>query len=597
MGLIPEHVLDEIQSRADIAEVIGRYVPLKRAGRHFKALCPFHKERTPSFHVNTDKQIFHCFGCGVGGNIFSFLVQHDRLTFPDAVRQVAQQVGVVIPEEASGSRDAQTQKLFEILDKACRYYERQLAHPARGRAARAYLQSRGVVEATRQAFRLGYAPEGPDQLIQAAKRATISAALLEQTGFVVQGRGGPIDRFRERLMFPILDVRGRVVSFGGRSLADQEPKYLNGPQTAVYSKSRQLFGLPQAKEAIVKEKVAVVVEGYFDAVWLWQAGIRHVVSPLGTAFTPEQAKLLSRYAPRVILAFDADAAGAAATLRGIEVLLEAGLEVHVAQLPTGLDPDEFVRRRGSEAMRDLLAKALSVVECLIAQASASYGLREPEGKVRAVQSILPVLAKVSNAMLRTEYARIVAERFALDERAVLQELAKAAVRRPSRPSGREPIRVIERTPTLRAQGAERVLTALIVDEPSRWDAISGQFSLETVTDPSLRRVVATICELRAAGHADPTPAQLISRLAERQDAGLGDAPEAPDELVSGLVQLADSISARDTAWRQSLARISADAKKRRLAQLREQLRVEQQAGHGDDVQQLLVAYQAAVKGE
>ncbi len=376
MPLIAEHVLDEVQSRADIAEVIGRYVPLHRAGRHFKALCPFHKERTPSFHINTDKQIFHCFGCGVGGNVFSFLMQQDRLTFPEAVQRLAQELGVAMPD--APRRDAQIDELFEILEKACKYYERVLAHPEQGRRARDYLQQRGVDDRSRRAFRLGYASDGWDHLVRASRRANSSAELLQRAGLTSQGARGPIDRFRNRLMFPIRDARGRVVGFGGRGLDGEEPKYLNSPETPIYSKGRQLFGLDLAKEAIIHAKCVILVEGYFDCVLLWQAGIEHVVSPSGTALTPEQARSLSRYTERAILAFDPDAAGEAASVRGIETLLEAGLQVQVAQLPQGMDPDECVREQGVDAFRQLLTKAAHVMEFLLAGATKQFDLRQAE---------------------------------------------------------------------------------------------------------------------------------------------------------------------------------------------------------------------------
>ena len=333
MPLIPETLIDEIQARVDIAELIGRYVPLKRAGRHWKAACPFHKEKSPSFMVNTDKQIFHCFGCGVGGNSFSFLMQHDRLTFPEAVRQLAEQVGLQMPErESQASHETQHEQLFVLMDKACQYFERMLLSP-QGQGARSYVSKRGVSEQTRAAFRIGWAPPGWDPLLSAAKKTGMAPEPLEAAGLLVKGRSGYYDRFRNRLIFPILDMRGRVVSVGGRSLDSAEPKYLNGPESAIYTKGRHLFGLVQAKAAIAQVKTAVIVEGYFDCVVLAGAGIANVVSPLGTALTLEQARLLKRYAARVILAFAADAAGETATLRGIDVLVEAGLQVQVAQLP------------------------------------------------------------------------------------------------------------------------------------------------------------------------------------------------------------------------------------------------------------------------
>ena len=569
MPLIPEQVLDDVQSRVDIAEVIGRYVPLKRAGRHFKALCPFHKERTPSFHINTEKQIFHCFGCGVGGNVFSFLMQQERLTFPEAVRQVAEQVGVALPA-ATESRNGQPSRLLEILEKAARYYERMLLNPSLGRPARDYLRQRGVSDRTRQIFRMGYAPGGGTRLLEAAKRSRISLELLEQTGLTVRGSRGITDRFRQRLLFPIQDLRGRIVGFGGRSLAGQEPKYLNSPETSVYTKGRQLFGLVQAKDAIIKAKTAIVVEGYFDCVWLWQAGLAHVVSPLGTAFTPEQAKLLSRFTDRVVLAFDADAAGETAALRGIDVLVEAGLNVAVAQLPAGSDPDEFVRAYGTQAFEQLVDRALSVLEFLIACAERRHPGRDPEDKVRAAQFILPTIAKVPNAMLRTEYVRVLATRLRIDEGAILAELSKV----PSRTHVAAPTAPARRTTI---QNAERLFVALVLDDASRWEPARGMVTPDQVTDERFRRILAAVSEIRSAAAGSVTPAQVISRLAD----------EALGRVVCELVQVAQEEPSKGEAFRKCVQRLRQDLRQRQRDQLRAQLQVAQQLGQDDEVTRLL----------
>src|SRR3989338_1171027 len=346
MPLIPEDVIDEIQTRADIAELIGRYVPLKRAGRHLKGLCPFHKERTASFTVNPEKQIFYCFGCQAGGNIFSFLMQHDRMTFPEAVRQLGEHVGVSIPEQGSDEHRGIVEQLAALTEKACSYFERTLAHPEQGRAAREYLRERGVTEEGMRRFRLGLAPEGWTRLLEATQSAGVTPEQLEAAGLAIRGTRGQYDRFRSRLIFPILDARGRVVGFGGRSLDGRDPKYLNSPETPLYTKGRHLFCLAQAKEAVTAGKTAVIVEGYFDCAVLAAGGIAHVVSPLGTALTEDQARLLKRYADQVVLAFDPDAAGETATLRGIDLAVEIGVQVRIANLPPGQDPDELFRAWG-----------------------------------------------------------------------------------------------------------------------------------------------------------------------------------------------------------------------------------------------------------
>jgi len=590
MALIPEQILDDIQARADIVDVISRYVPLKRAGRHYKAVCPFHKERTPSFHVNTDKQIFHCFGCGVGGNVFSFLMQQERLTFPEAVRQVAEQVGVPVPDQGDASRSGERDRLLEILAKASQYYERMLASPSTGRPARDYLRTRGVAERTRETFHLGYAPSGGDHLLQAAKRSRIPQELLEQTGLILRGKRGLVDRFRGRLLFPIQDPRGRVLGFGGRSLAGQDPKYLNSPETSVYSKGRQLFGLLQAKDAIVKAKLAIVVEGYFDCALLWQAGFPQTVSPLGTAFTPDQARLLARYTDRVVLAFDADAAGEAAALRGLDVLVEQGMQVTVAQLPAGVDPDEFVQAHGAPALQGLIDRSLGLIEFLTACAAKRYNLRHPDDKVRAAQSVLATIARVPNAMLRAEYVRLLADRLNVNAQAMAQELEKVRLHASSPPprgpaapprAGSSTNGTAAAAPVQRrtgGQSAEQLFTALVLDQPARWDTLQGEIVLEDITDRRYRRILDVICELRAQGRAQPTPAQVISRLRD-DEAGA---------LVSDLVGVAQAEPGQDEALRKCVQRLRRDALQRQREQVREQIRVAQELGSEDEYKRLLI---------
>ncbi|PIQ83775.1 MAG: DNA primase [Candidatus Omnitrophica bacterium CG11_big_fil_rev_8_21_14_0_20_63_9] len=582
MPLIPESIIDEILSRADIAELISRYMPLRRAGRHFKALCPFHKERTPSFTVNADKQIFHCFGCGVGGNVFSFLMQHDRLTFPEAVRQLADHVGISIPEAAAGASSGEHERLLALMEKACIYFERRLSEPQGGRAARAYLQQRGVSSDTAKRFRLGLSSTGWRGLVTAAKATQVSPEQLEAAGLVVPGKSGHYDRFRNRLMFPIQDVRGRVIGFGGRSLDAQEPKYLNSPETAVYSKGRHVFGLPQAREAIAAAKTVVLVEGYFDCVVLADAGIRHVISPLGTALTTEQARLLKRYAETVILAFDADAAGEAATLRGIDLVVEAGLQVRIAQLPKGVDPDDVVRNSGRAGIEAVLQQSIGILEYLLQVGMARHPVSTAEGKVRVARFVLPTIAKVPDAMLRREYVRIVAGTLRLDEAAVAEELAKVqprdAVARPEK---------MPRAPAASASvppGSERMLTALILDEPARLGALQGRLALEDVTDVRLQRLLSLVGEHSTPGQAT-SAAQIVSRLADEPDYAA---------LVTELVALAQTVSAKDAAFEDCVRRLRRSATQRQLAKLHHQL--EQGAKDEQHERKLLAEYQTIQRG-
>jgi DNA primase len=591
MPLIPEDILDDVQRRADIGEVIGRYVPLARAGRHLKARCPFHQERTPSFMVNTEKQIFHCFGCGVGGNIFSFLMQHDRLSFPEAVRQLAAQVGVRIPDRPTAAADGAAVELSALMEKTCRYFERALADPATGEAARAYLCRRGVAASSWRAYRLGAAPPGWRRLLETATAAGIRPERLEAAGLVVKSQTGTYDRFRHRLIFPITEVTGRVVGFGGRSLDEQEPKYLNSPETALYSKGRHLFGLTQAKAAILQVRTAVVVEGYFDCVVLAEAGLSHVVSPLGTALTSEQARLLRRYADRVVLAFDPDAAGEQATLRGIDRLVELGLEVRVARLPAGVDPDDYVRTAGRAALEEALTHSDGILDVLLESALRRFPGTDAEERVRAAQFALPTIARVPDAMLRSEYAQRLADRLRLDPEAVLTELAKAQPRAVGTPAAA--LGSLAGAHPGAPHGPERLLAALVLEHPDRWRGVQQQLGVTEVTDPALQQVLATVSELDAHG-ARVTPAAVISRLAAAQadqEGGVEVEPTDPAALVAELVALAQQTEAKDAAFDECLARLRAGAQRRELAELRDQLRAAQDAGHETELARLMTVYQ------
>lgn len=585
MALILDTIIDEVQRRADIAEVIGRYLPLKRAGRHFKALCPFHKERTPSFMVNTEKQIFHCFGCGVGGNVFSFLIRHDRLAFPEAVRQLAEQVGVVLPTSETETSNAQSyQRMASLLEKVCRYFERTLSHPEHGKSARAYLEQRGVSERTQKTFRLGLAQAGWDRLLTAASANGISPDALEEVGLLVRRPSALYDRFRHRLMFPILDVRGRVVGFGGRSLDGQEPKYLNSPESPLYSKGRTLFGMAQAKEAILERHTVVIVEGYFDCVVLWDAGITHVVSPLGTALTREQVHLLKRYAQHVILAFDSDAAGEAATLRGIDLLVEAGIHVQVASLPQGVDPDEYLRAYGRQYVERWLDQSTPLIEALMDSALQKYPGHRVEDTVNAAHDVLQTIAKIPDAMLRSEYVRVVASRFHIDEAAVLKELAKIQM-------GMQGMHLkdgtaaapIVRSRALTAEGPERLLTAWILEDPSRWKQVSDHMTLTMITEPALRDVLSVACELATYGTVEP--AQVISRLSSEKEAA----------LVTELVAYAQANPVTRAVIEDCVRRLGIKARDRRLGELRGQIRSAQDSGQDAAARELLAEFQRQMK--
>ncbi|MDH3686126.1 MAG: DNA primase [Myxococcales bacterium] len=406
MGRIPDETLQTIRDRVDIAELVGRYVTLKRAGRSHKGLCPFHQEKTPSFTVNPDRGIFHCFGCQESGNAFAFLMRHENLTFPEAVRILAGEVGVVIPE--SGGRDAGvSERLFAANDVAQRLFLESLAGDV-GRGAREYLAGRGIDAEQVSKYGIGYAPPGWDVLVRALSLAEIPASLGEKAGLLkARQSGGHYDLFRERVTFPIRDVRGRVIGFGGRALGDGEPKYLNSPETPVFRKREGFYGFPSALEPIRRADRVVVVEGYFDQIALDRAGLPEAVATCGTALSEEHARNLRRRTRNVVLLFDGDEAGRRAALRGLELLLPHGLRVRAAALPAGEDPDSLLASRGADSLRALVDDAPPALRLAIDIALAN-GAHSPEGKADAVATMAPFIAKIPEPTERTAWAQQVA---------------------------------------------------------------------------------------------------------------------------------------------------------------------------------------------
>jgi DNA primase len=423
---------DEVRSAADIVRIVGDYVKLRKAGANYMGLCPFHQEKTPSFAVHPVKQIFHCFGCGVGGDVFKFVMLIENLSFPEALGRVAEKAGVRLRERVrdegmdAGARERAA--LYKAHEAAAKFFAAQLVGTAEGRAARAYLADRGLSDETIGRFRIGYAPSDGQSLNRHLQDLGFTPETLEKSGLIVRDaeRDRRYDRFRRRIIFPIAGESGRIVAFGGRALSDEMPKYLNSPETPIYTKSRVLYNLDRAAQAVRKLDYAVLVEGYMDAIAVASAGVENVVASCGTSLTESHARLLGRYTRRVIVNYDPDSAGVAATERSLNLLLEEGFEAKVLALPGRLDPDSFIRREGADAYRARLAAAPTYLDYLTARAAAAHDLSRPEGKVAAVNAVLPYLARVPNPLLRTELASRLAEQLRLDERLVAEELNRAA---------------------------------------------------------------------------------------------------------------------------------------------------------------------------
>ena len=498
-GLYADDMLDEVARANDIVEVISSYFPLKRAGKDHKALCPFHPEKTPSFTVSRSKQIFKCFGCGRGGSVFNFVMLRENVTFPEAVRILAERAGIVLRQQAGrGKPQGPGRDVRKALEWATQLFEGNLRHPTSGEPARNYLAARGFNKQSLEVFHLGFAPAGWDNLLKAAQGENVPVRLLELAGLVVQRDDGTgcYDRFRGRLMFPITDALSRPIGFGGRSLGDETPKYLNSPETALFRKAENLYGLPQARARIEQTRRAIVVEGYTDVVMAHQVGVTNVIATLGTALTAEHVRVLKRYADEVVLVFDSDEAGRRAADRGLELFLAEDVCVYVTALPEGKDPFDVCRDEGPGApgFERYLAGAKDALEYKWELVRKEFGAASsPAAQRRALDAMLTTLAqapvfageeanvrrdlllgRISQALgIRSE--SLWAELRRLRRRARRPDEAQAPPETPAAGHGKRWI-------------AERELLTALVCQPTRADDVAGRLPPEKIDDADFRRL-------------------------------------------------------------------------------------------------------------
>src|ERR1700694_4443438 len=426
---------DRVKQQADIVRVIGEYVRLKKSGLNFTGLCPFHSEKTPSFSVSATKQFYYCFGCGAGGDVFKFVMEMDKITFPESVRAVAEECGIAIPrtrERTPEERQQNQQRtsLVEMHREAAALFAQQLNGTPEGRAAKAYLLDRGLDSEAMARVGIGFAPSGGEALLRVIKQK-YPEKVLEVSGLFSRDQSGRVyDRFRRRIMFPIANESGKIVAFGGRALGDDLPKYLNSPETPVYSKSNVLYHLDRAKESLRQRDFAVLVEGYMDAIAVARAEISNVVASCGTSLAEPQVKLLNRFTRRIIVNYDPDTAGQAATERSLSLLLEQGVEGGVLAFPGGQDPDSFIRAEGAAAYTKLLNEAPPYVDYLISRA-AKMDLTTAEGKLRAVNFLMPYVQRIPDRILRSEWATRIAQQLRIEEPVLHESMRKAANERRS----------------------------------------------------------------------------------------------------------------------------------------------------------------------
>ena len=538
-GFIPEHKIDEVRDAANIVEVVSSYVNLTRAGTTYKGLCPFHQEKTPSFTVNPQRRIFHCFGCGAGGNVFRFLMMHKGLSFPEAVEELAQKYGVDLPRVEGGARREKTRglksALYKTTELARRFFEEEL-NGSDGAEAREYLHDRGIGGEIISEYHLGWAPRGWDNLIRFLESKKVPSEVLEKTGLVrprSSGRGW-YDTFRARVICPIIDLDGKTVAFGGRLLKEEEnqPKYLNSPETPIYTKGRILYGLDKSRQFIKEKKTVLIVEGYFDYLALAAAGVRNVAATLGTALTSEHLRLLKGYVSQAVLVFDGDQAGRSAAARALPLFLSADMDGKVLVLPEEHDPDTFVRNFGPSALEEAMEGAQNLLDFFIDQALA----RRPDslaGKSGALQEVLTVLDRVEGEPRRDLVRRAVAERLGVSEASLTlsdRRRSEAETENASLVTGI-------------VRGFEIDTLRLVLLHPEAWSIIFYENLESRFLDPAARKVYEAMSRQYAEDGVvdpgkvmqglEPEETELVAELAMSEDGLDGETSEqAAHDLVS-----------------------------------------------------------------
>jgi DNA primase len=510
-GQIPQHLIEQVRAANDVVDVVGAVVPLKRAGANFVGLCPFHREKTPSFNVNPHRQIFHCFGCHKGGDVFSFIREYENLSFIEAVKRLAERAGIVLEfDQSPGQSEVRHLKevLLQIHEQIAQRWQGALQTEAGGQIARDYLERRGVGAESVRAFRLGYAPEAWDDTVNWAKNKGHDLAIVEQAGLIIRKEGTDrfYDRFRGRLMFPICDEQGRVVAFSGRVLVGDEKtaKYVNSPETPIFRKGRIFYGLDKAKRPILDAGCAVLCEGQLDLIACHAAGVANVVAPQGTAFTPDHARILKRYVNEVVLCFDADSAGQNAAVRVFDSLLAAEVAVRVAALPAPHDPDSFIKEFGGAAFQELIRRAEGFFDFYLALLCRTNDVGQDRGRLTILRQMADALRKTASPVLMDTYAQKVAFRLAVSADAVRVEFQRA-LRSPAPPERAADAEATEGAmtsldsnlppPTEREFGLLRFVLA--GDDSIDW--LHQNLDVNWIEHPAVRRIVEARVALHAAG--------------------------------------------------------------------------------------------------
>ncbi len=590
MALIPEDIITQIIDRCDIVDIISGYVPLKKAGRNFKANCPFHNEKTPSFVVNPDKQIFHCFGCGVGGNVVSFVMKHEHLEFPEALKLLAQRVHVEIPTSESAQRpnNQLREQIFKINELALQYFHKNLVSgkDASAKQARDYLKDRGVSLETVQQFKLGYAYDEWDGLIKHLQGLGISLSLMEKAGVIIarEGKEGFYDRYRHRIIFPIFDMMGHCRAFGGRALGESNAKYINSPETSAYIKGQHLFGFNFSKSAVGQLDQVIITEGYMDFIMPYQVGIENLAASLGTALTIDQIRLVRRYTKNIIFLYDMDAAGESAMMRSLDMLIEEGMNVKVAYLTQGDDPDSFVRKYGVDDFRKRMNEALPLFDYKLKVLGKQYSVESIEGKAKIAEQMLLTIAKFDNAVIRSGYLSRLSKELNVAEAHLWTEFNKITTKTTG--VQKEEVKNIGPSQPLPPRTVERAMLKLLLEDETLIAATKSEISTEDFQDSNIRDVIAHMFDLFDQGK-NVNASNLLNRFEDEQIS----------EMISGLATLDGSPNVdKEKMFRDYVKRFKEDRHKAQRKYIHEQLKEAQKINDQDKIDLLLKELNQLIKG-
>lgn len=599
-ALIPNETVKEIQRAADVVEVISKRVILRKTGKNFVGLCPFHTEKTPSFSVNPEKKIFYCFGCGTGGDVFNFLMKLDGLSFPEAARQLAGQFGVHLSDHTltpiARAELSEKDRIYKINRAAATYFNECLCNSKSGRKAMSYLSKRGMTSEIIDKFKLGYAPDGWDHLLRFLNGKAGSIDQIQKAGLVIARKDnkGHYDRFRNRIIFPIFDINQRIIAFGGRVMDDSLPKYLNSPETSIYHKSSSLYGVHTARQKCRQSGLVYLVEGYFDHIALVLYGLENSVATLGTSLTAEHVQILRNLVGtngKAILVYDSDEAGIKAAKRSVEVFEAGFLEAQILILPSGYDPDVYIRQYGKENFLKLSEKALGVVSFLLESAIRQYGV-SIDGKIKIIQALIPSLAALADKISRTLYVQMIAERLAIDETAILDKVRQFVQqhKRQKQPLGHPIKAVAEPTQTTTANQAvdlnnrvriERKLIAMMLNYPDIITEIGKRKVVMQIKDEMLRTIGQMILETSASGD------DIVDTLLRRTES---------DEIKRMLASLAISEEKWDFVGCQRLITQFEQSIKRGGDDLLQQIKAAEKNNDIEALQDLLLEKQMRIRG-